>query len=294
MTQPSGLWLVVGAGGMLGRDLTEALRNEGITFETVVSGQMNITEPAEVAQTLRRFRPSVVINTAALTDVDGCESMGERAFAVNAHGPENLARACRETAAFLVHVSTDYVFDGSKKIPYTEEDPPSPLGVYGRSKEEGERLVRKALPDAHCIVRTQWLFGPHGKNFVEAILGRTERTNRLRVVNDQYGAPTYTSDLAVALVTLSHKRATGTFHVTNSGVTSWHGFACRIIELGGVRGVTVEAITSMELARPAPRPSYSVLDNRKFVQCAGYSLRHWEDALQDYLGRRGAGREAWA
>jgi len=277
---------------MLGRDLTDALRNEAIRVETVRSNQMNITEPEGVVETLRRLRPAVVINTAALTDVDGCESMVERAFAVNARGPENLACACRATAAFLVHVSTDYVFDGSKGAPYTEEDHPSPLGVYGRSKEEGERLVREALPGAHCIVRTQWLFGLHGKNFVEAILRQTERTNRLRVVNDQYGAPTYTPDLAAALVTLSRKGATGTFHVTNAGITSWHGFACRIVELGGAHGVTVEEITSKESARPAPRPPYSVLDNQKFARCAGYSLRHWEEALQDYLTRRGARRDA--
>jgi dTDP-4-dehydrorhamnose reductase len=274
---------------MLGSDLTQAVRDAGIAVEAVSSRQMDITQADTVTETLVRLRPPVVINTAALTDVDGCETMVERAFAVNARGPENLARACRETAAFLVHISTDYVFDGSKGAPYIEEDALSPLGVYGRSKAEGERLVRDALPDAHCIVRTQWLFGRHGRNFVESILKQTERTSRLRVVNDQHGSPTYTQDLAEALVTLSRKRARGTFHVTNAGVATWHAFACKIVEGAGTQGVTVHGITSQELGRPAARPAYAVLDNGKFVRCTGRALRHWHEALQDYLTRRASG-----
>lgn len=290
MRQSSERWLVVGASGMLGYDVQAALDHAGIRFEAHRSKEMDVTDPVAVRETLLRLRPSVVINTAAFTDVDGCESMVELASAVNARGPENLARACGETAAFLVHVSTDYVFEGSKGTPYTEEDPLRPLGVYGRSKAEGERLVREILSDAHCIVRSQWLFGRHGKNFVEAILGQAERTRRLRVVNDQYGSPTYTPDLAAALVTLARQRAGGTFHVTNAGVTTWHGFACRIVQLAGGPDVTVEEITSQELGRPAPRPAYSVLDNRKFFRQAGYALRHWDEALQDYLALRNEAR----
>lgn len=286
MSQTTRPWLVVGSGGMLGSDLIEAIREAGIAVEGTHTRQMDLTKPDGITETLVRLKPSVVINTAALTDVDGCETMIDKTFAVNARGPEHLARGCREIAASLIQISTDYVFDGSKSVPYTEEDALSPLGVYGRSKAEGERLVRQTLPDAHCIVRTQWLFGRHGKNFVEAILRQTERAGTLRVVNDQHGSPTYTRDLAEALVTLARKRARGTFHVTNAGVTTWHGFACRIAQSAGTRGVTVDAITSAELTRLAARPPYAVLDNAKFVRFTGGALRHWHEALQDYLRRR--------
>ncbi len=286
MTDFSGPWMVLGAKGMLGTDLTQALRGDGIDTVGLDLDDIDIAQADQVMETIETFRPGIVLNTAALTDVDGCETRVEEAFDVNAGGPENLARACARTGAFLVHISTDYVFDGRKGSPYLEDEPINPLGVYGGSKAEGEVRVRQHLPQGHCIVRTQWLFGLNGKNFVEAILGQAQKRDVLRVVDDQYGCPTFTKDLSTALIMLCRKAAVGTFNVTNSGVTNWHAFACRILDVAGIAGVRVEPMTSAELARPAPRPAYSVLDNTKFSGVTGHVPRPWQEALAEYITRR--------
>jgi dTDP-4-dehydrorhamnose reductase len=271
---------------MLGSELTGFLGRSGIAVVSVDISEIDIRLKESVEGVLGKHSPGVVFNAAALADVDGCERAEDEAFAVNAQGPENLARVCSRIGAFLVHVSTDYVFDGRTDKPYREEDEMNPLGVYGKSKALGEKAVRAVLPQAHCIIRTQWLFGRQGRNFVEAVIERGRDTGALRVVNDQFGSPTYTADLAKAMVRLAHSGASGTFHVTNSGATSWHGFAGKIMELCGLWGVRVEPIKTRELDRPAPRPGYSVLDNAKYVSRVGQPLRRWESALKEYVRRR--------
>lgn len=279
-------WLIIGAKGMLGTDVVNVLCEASIETVGLDIEEVDIQDPASVQRAVRLYKPGLIINAAALTDVDGCERSTEAAFRVNAQGPENVAGAAASEGAFLVHISTDYVFDGGKRIPYTEDDPISPIGVYGNSKAEGETRVRHVLPDSHCIVRTQWLFGLHGKNFVEAILAASETRDVLKVVDDQHGRPTYAADLAHALVALCKKKVRGTVHVANEGDTTWYDFAVAIIDRAGVSNVRVEPTSTKDLGRPAPRPPYSVLDTSRFAGIVGAPLRSWEEALDDYLVHR--------
>jgi dTDP-4-dehydrorhamnose reductase len=281
----NGPYLVIGSRGMLGTDLLDLLVKSGRATVGLDLDQVDIADSVSVKTVMDKYRPSVVINAAALTDVDGCESKSDLAFRVNGEGPANLAKAARDREAYLVHLSTDYVFDGKKRAAYLEDDLTHPLGVYAKSKALGELRIRDALPDNHCIVRTQWLFGIHGRNFVETILSLAKKQKEIRVVNDQHGSPTYSPDLSGAILTLCDKRARGTVHVTNSGETTWYDFAARIVERAGL-GVPVASISSEELKRPAPRPAYAVLDKTRFVSISGRPLRNWEEALDDYLGKR--------
>lgn len=290
MADPLEPCLVIGARGMLGRDLVAILTSAGIKTIALTRDDLDIRDPTAVNETIHAQQPGLVINTAAMTNVDGCESNAEEAFRVNAQGPANLAKAAKECGAFLVHVSTDYVFDGRKGSPYVEADAIRPLGIYGKSKAQGETQVAATLPDRHCIVRTQWLFGPHGKNFVEAILSAARTQDVLKVVDDQWGCPTYTRDLAHGILNLCSIRATGIVHVTNSGETTWHNFAVEILRRAGMEGVRVAAISTSQLDRPAPRPAYSVLDNSRFSHLTGTVLRHWDEALQEYLALRETAR----
>lgn len=278
--------LLVGAKGMLGTELEKILVESDASTVAMDVDEMDVTSWDSVVSAFDRHKPGIVINASGFTDVDGCESHIEDAYRVNALGPENLAKAAQRFGSLLVHVGTDYVFDGSKDIPYKEDDPINPLGVYGKSKADGEIRVREILPHNHCIVRTQWLYGVHGKNFVETIIRLAEKNEVLRVVNDQVGSPTYAPDLAAALVKLVAMRGTGTFHVTNSGHASWCEFARRIVEQSSAGKVRVEPMSSKELQRPAPRPLYSVLDNSKYKEFCGSALRRWEEALDDYLSER--------
>ncbi|MFC1835608.1 dTDP-4-dehydrorhamnose reductase [Thermodesulfobacteriota bacterium] len=278
--------LILGAKGMLGTDLLDLMQRSGVHVIGLDLEEIDIGSAESVERVFARSRPSLVVNVAAMTDVDACETAVDKAFRTNASGPENLAASCASHGTFLVHLSTDYVFDGESRSPYVEEHPTNPLGVYGKSKAEGELAVRRILPHQHCIVRTQWLFGLNGKNFVEAILGLAVKTDTLKVVDDQMGSPTSTIDLADALVRLINLEASGTYHVTNSHAVTWHGFAEKILQIHGIRDVRVEPITTAQLGRPAPRPKNSVLSNSKFAQLAGSSLRPWEEALSHYLELR--------
>jgi dTDP-4-dehydrorhamnose reductase len=273
--------LVSGCKGMLGTDLVRVLASAhtavGVDLE-----EMDITDPRSVEEQVASIAPDVLINAAAYTDVDGSERREALAFRVNAEGAANLALACRRRGVQLIHVSTDYVFDGKEKRPYAEEDPPNPLGVYARSKWEGEKRIREILPEA-CLIRTAWLYGKNGKNFVKAILSQAGRKKRLRVVDDQRGSPTYTLDLAAALQAAAERSLQGTFHVTNREACTWFEFAKRILELSETKDVEVDPISTEELGREAPRPANSVLDCRKFEKATGMRLRAWSDALRDYL-----------
>lgn len=277
--------LILGSRGMLGHDLLRAFANSG--HETVAAGraELDITDARAVSRFIQRLRPRWVILAAAYTRVDDCESNRDLAFAVNAQGPKQVASACREANAGLCFVSTDYVFDGGKATPYTEEDATNPQNVYGESKLAGEKNVREVC-DEFLIVRSSWLYGLHGKNFVETILEKAQSQPELNVVDDQVGAPTWTADLAAGIVSLVEKGAAGVVHVTNAGSCSWYEFAKHILQLGGVTGVAVHPVSSGQFQAPARRPAYSRLASGRFQKLAGHALQPWQHALAQYLLER--------
>lgn len=255
----------------------------------MLPGNFDILDESAVRSTVAAIKPDWVIHCAAYTNVDGCEKEPDKAYAVNAAGAGNVARACWGAGARMLYVGTDYVYDGRKGSPYVETDKTGPLNVYGDSKLKGESEAQGVLPDA-LIVRTAWLFGLNGPNFVEAILGQVGKRDELDVVDDQVGSPTFTIDLADALVRLVDGGASGIVHVSNEGNCSWHGFAVRILELAGVAGMKVNPITTEKLGRPALRPAWSVLSKDKYASVTGHRLRGWEDALAEYMKLRGGMR----
>ncbi len=274
--------LVTGARGMLGRDLCEALsgRQEvvGVDLE-----DFDVTVEAAVRDALAAAKPEAVVHCAAWTDVDGCERDPTRAFQHNAQGTWNVAAAAAETGAAVVYMSTDYVFDGKKGEPYTEFDAPNPLNVYGASKLAGEGAVRDLVP-RHYIVRSAWLFGAGGENFVSTILKAAADRDEIRVVGDQFGSPTYARDLAdaIANLVLSERLLPGTYHLVNSGVCSWAELAAEALTAAG-KSVRVEPITSAEWPSPAPRPAYSALRSRWLELQSIPALRDWREAVRSYL-----------
>lgn len=272
--------LIVGANGMLGRDLASLL---GGRCRGVDLAEMDIASLESVERVVTALRPSVVVNCAAYTDVDGCESNRELAMRVNGEGVGHLALVTRGIGAKLVQVSTDYVFDGSKGSPYLETDAVHPLSVYGESKLLGERNA--VLNPDHLVVRTQWLYGLHGKNFVETMLRLAGEKDQLGVVDDQIGSPTWTVDLAGALVALIERGCRGVYHAANAGFCSWNGFARAIFAEAGL-SVEVRGMTTVELNRPAQRPLHSTLDCAKLVRDCGFQPQPWREALRNYLGVR--------
>ena len=272
--------LVIGANGMLGRDLMDTLDGDvrGVDIDDI-----DITQADSVRRVLLTLKPRVIINAAAYTDVDGCESNRERAIEVNGEGVAWLAMTAGEIGAKLVQISTDYVFDGSKEAPYDEEDLPHPLSMYGQSKFAGE-LNAKIAPE-WLIVRTQWLYGLHGKNFVETMLRMGSERNELAVVTDQIGCPTWSMDVCGAVKALLKAGCSGIYHAVNAGSCSWNEFAKAIFEEAGME-VTVNPMTSDQLNRPAPRPAHSVLDTSKLIRDAGFQPRPWREALREYLRQR--------
>lgn len=272
--------LVVGANGMLGHDLMQVLSGE---IRGVDIGDIDITSIESVQRVLLTLKPAVIINAAAYTDVDGCETRRDLAMQVNGEGVGNLALTAREIGARLVQISTDYVFDGGKGSPYVEDDPTQPLSVYGESKLAGELNVRMA-PD-YLIVRTQWLYGVHGKNFVETMLRLAGEQKELAVVDDQVGSPTWTVDLSMAIRALLEKGCCGTYHVANAGYCSWNEFARTIFAEAGME-ITVRPMTTKDLDRPARRPLYSTLDCGKLIRDTGFRPGPWQDALGKYLQLR--------
>lgn len=279
--------LVIGAKGMLGRDLVEILHSS-FPIDEVFGwdiDEIDIREENSTVAKIESIRPETVINLAAYTDVDGCELNEEKAFAINAEGMKHVALGAQRYRAKVVYLSTDYVFDGNKSEPYLEDDPPHPLNVYGRSKLKGEQYVQELAKDA-LIVRTQWLYGRYGKNFVTSILHQAREKRVLSIVNDQMGSPTYTADLAKAISVLIQSDATGIFHVANGDCCTWYTFGQAILKLSGMEGVEVIPISSKELGRPAPRPSYSVLSTQKLKRKTGMTLRPWSEAVKDYLAAK--------
>jgi dTDP-4-dehydrorhamnose reductase len=275
--------LVLGSNGMLGRDLIDVLSARWDVAGADVE-QVDIADAAATMSFVAAQAPSIVINAAARTDVDGCEGDPDGAFAVNARGAGNVADACRASASRMIQISTDYVFDGLKGEPYRESDRPNPQSVYGKSKRAGEEAVEETLSN-YLIVRTSWLFGEHGKNFVDTILKAASERSVLEVVGDQYGCPTYARDLAKAIGSLLMTDCRGIVNVTNSGVCSWCEYARAILELGGISGVRVNEITSERLSRPAPRPPFSALDGSRYAGLTGAPMRQWREAVGEYIKR---------
>ena len=268
--------LITGAGGQLGHDLTAVLTTHDVKATDLA--HLDITNRATVVSAVADFRPDLIINSAAYNDVDGAEWAQGEAFAINGNGPGNLADAAAEAGIKLVHISSDYVFDGRKGSPYTEEDEPNPLNMYGRSKREGELRVLNSKASA-CVLRTAWLYGINGKNFVKAILNAAKRGEPLKVVADQVGSPTSSRDLAHAISSLIRTSARGLFHVVNSGACSRFEFAKAIVR-GSVR---VDPITTAEDGRRAHRPLSTALASVRWEATGLTPLRPWEAALDDFL-----------
>ena len=281
---------VLGSAGQLGRDLVPRLAGEVVSL---TRADLDLAKPETIAPAVERVRPAVLVNCAAYNFVDKAEAEPEAAFAVNAWGVRELARACAAAGVKLVHISTDYVFglDAGRTTPLTEDDPPGPVSVYGLSKLAGEYVVRAASPD-NLVVRTCGLYGVWGSggkggNFVETMLRVAGQGKPLRVVHDQRCTPTYTADLAAALAGLIAAGASGLFHVTSGGGCSWYEFAAEIFRLTGV-AADLSPISSAQFGAAAGRPPYSILSNAKLASGAGTPPRPWPEALAAYLAERAA------
>jgi dTDP-4-dehydrorhamnose reductase len=269
--------LITGADGQLGHELQRSLKDH--TLLLGIWPRFDVLKGEVEKQTLEA-KAEVVIHTAAYTDVDGAERDPHSAMAINAEGTERVARAAAKSGARLIYLSTDYVFDGKKSTPYGETDEPNPLNAYGRSKLEGERRALASCPNT-LVLRTAWMYGAHGKNFVKTVMHRALAQPELRVVVDQWGCPTHAGDLAEAMARMLSLDLHGVVHATGAGSCTWHEFACAIVSLMGV-SVPVHPITTAEAKRAAPRPPYAVLSNRVLAK-RGIVLPHWKDSLTRFF-----------
>ncbi len=281
---------IIGANGQLGSALENQFRATPFNIALARRPEVDLADVASIKGFIAGCEPSIVINAAAYTAVDNAESDPENAYAVNASGPAHLAEICRSLRIPLVHYSTDYVFDGSKSGAYDETDPVSPVGVYGKSKSAGEEKIRAILP-RHIIIRTSWLYGLHGNNFVKTMLKLGQTHETLRVVSDQQGCPTFAGDLAAAALQIvgsvfsGENEIWGTYHYANTGATSWHGFAAEIFRLAAqipsykMACQAIDPIPTAEYPTPARRPPNSVLDCSKIRKTFGIEIPHWKESL---------------
>lgn len=280
-------WLVTGAAGMLGRDTVEELLRRGEDVVGLAHAALDITDPGDVRRVLTEHEPDLVVNCAAYTAVDDAETDEETALRVNGVGPRLLAQACAEHGARLIHVSTDYVFDGeARSTPYPEDHTPAPRTAYGRTKLVGEQAVLATLPDASVVLRTAWLYGAHGGNFVRTMIDLERRRDTLDVVDDQRGQPTWSADVAVRIADLGPRigpETNGVLHATNSGETTWFELAREVFRLIDADPDRVHPTTSAAFTRPAPRPAYSVLGHSRWPQTGLGPLRDWRTALHEAL-----------
>jgi dTDP-4-dehydrorhamnose reductase len=276
--------IVTGAKGMLGSDLCVELASAGhdvIETDVASDKHLDITDTESIRCLLAHEKPIWVVNCAAYTKVDACETDEETATLLNGTAPGYLASECASLGIKLLHISTDYVFDGRKEVPYNEDDPTNPISAYGRSKLKGELAVISSMKN-YIIVRTQWLFGENGPNFVDTILKLAREHGTVNVVNDQFGSPTYSKDLSKAIRLLIENDARGVFHVCNRGKTSWFEFAKKAVELCLIPA-SVNPVSTEEFPRPAKRPANSILSTKKFTQATGKIMSPWQIALQEYL-----------
>lgn len=284
--------LIIGHKGQLGYDLQKQADEKSFEYQGLDLPELDITNAAQVEKQIADSKASLLINSAAYTAVDKAESEPELAFKVNRDGAANLAHACKNLHIPMIHISTDYVFDGLKNNPYCEEDTVNPSGVYGISKEEGERAVCNIL-ESHIIIRTAWLYGTHGNNFVKTMLRLCQERETLRVVADQHGCPTCAADLAEAIVTIAdhlrngRKMIWGTYHYCGQGITTWHEFTEKILEYAAsyisVKTRKVEAITTAEYPTPAKRPAYSALNCDKIAENFEIMTKPWQESLKKTL-----------
>ena len=273
--------IITGCNGQLGREMNRLYAgNTDIELINTDVGELDITSIDAVMKLAKEVKPYAIINCAAYTAVDACETNQDIAFKVNTIGPRNLAIAARETGAKLLHVSTDYVFDGTKETPYYESDPICPQSVYGSTKAEAEKMVQQ-MADRYFILRTAWLYGD-GKNFAKTMLRLAETNDTVKVVGDQYGTPTSAYELAKGIDSLLFSDNYGLFHATCEGSCNWAEFAAEIFRLAG-KDTKVQAITTAEYGAPANRPAHSVLENYMFKMTNGYLFADWHDAIEKYL-----------
>jgi dTDP-4-dehydrorhamnose reductase len=276
--------ILLGGKGLLGTNIAPILNK---TFDLTICDidAWDITDRSSGERHIEEYRPDVLINLAAMTDVDGCEDKRELAERVNGYGAGVLADLSREHNIRFVHISTDYVFDGTKTLPYKENDLPNPISAYGTTKLMGERAVMEKNPSS-LILRAQWLYGKGGENFITKVVKIAKQSGTVRVVNDQRGSPTYAKDLAEPLIALLEKGRTGIYHLANSGSCTWFEFAGEIFRLLEI-DTAIIPISSDELERKAPRPSYSVFDMWKYQKNTGLKMRPWQEALREYLAMTG-------
>lgn len=283
---------LVGGRGMLARKVRQCLPSSYRLVE-LNRPEFDLTDRGKVFDSLRRIKPEVIVNCAAFTQVDACETQQAVSELVNGVGPGFLAAAAAELGATLVHISSDYVFDGKNSTPYREDNLLNPQSAYGRSKLQGERAILDSSLDKYFIIRTSWLYGPGGKNFVETIARLARDREELRIVADQVGSPTYTGDLAEAIFALVETKDYGIYHFSNRGECSWYEFAQEIVSLlkGNGEILKVERllpITTAEYPLPAKRPAYSVLSKKKYQDVTGKEVPSWQDGLKRYISERGA------
>jgi dTDP-4-dehydrorhamnose reductase len=273
--------LVVGSRGMLGTDLMAVL-SPAYDVRGVDLPDLDITQLEKCLAKVKELLPDILINAAAFTQVDRCETNEKDAFLINGYGAGNLAKAAAAAGSLLIHYSTDYIFDGLKQEPYLEEDVPNPKSVYGKSKLLGETLIREYC-SKHMILRTSWLFGLNGANFIRTILDVARKGAPLRVVNDQKGSPTYSRDLAAHTRIMVEAGCRGTYHVTNSGSCTWYDLASCALEWAGIHTVPIAPVSTSEFPRPAQRPANSVLANSRLERDGLPSMRSWQLAAREYV-----------
>ena len=274
-------WLITGAAGMVASDLKRALTGRGEDVVALSKSDLDITSTRRVQQAIGDARPDVIVNCAAWTRVDDAETNEPAANAINGSAVELLAHAVNRVSSRLIHLSTDFVFDGTKRTPYEINDRTAPLSAYGRSKLLGE--IAAAHAERHVVLRSSWLFGHNGPNFVEAIRRQIVKgTNPLRVVEDQKGRPTYTPHLAEAIIRIAHSEANGIFHYADEPECTWFDFARAIVEELGA-AIDVKPVTTAEFPRPATRPAYSVLSTERYERVTGVRPASWREGLHEYL-----------
>jgi dTDP-4-dehydrorhamnose reductase len=274
-------WLITGGGGMLAVDLRDRLLARGADLRVARRADLDVRDADAVRRAVRAVAPDVLVNCAGWTAVDDAESQEEEALAVNGLAVRHLAAECAATGARLIHISTDYVFDGTAREPYPEDAPTAPVSAYGRTKLAGELAVRELLPDTGYIVRTAWLYGAHGPNFVRTMMRLAREHEKVHVVDDQVGQPTWTGDLADQIIMLGLSTAPpGVYHGTSSGATSWYGLAGEIFTLLGLDSDRVRPVSSTAFPRPAVRPAYCVLGHGRWAATGLPPIRDWRAALR--------------
>ncbi len=279
--------LITGSGGMLAQDLIQQIQEEQWRYHAFTKRELDITEPESIAKHLLQIKPDVLVNCAAYTQVDQAENDEINAKRVNQEGAGHLAHFCREYQIKLVHLSTDFVFDGKQAEPYTESNRPNPTGIYGHTKRAGEEAILQQTTDA-IIVRTSWLHGVGGKNFVKTMLRLAQKQPEIKVVDDQIGSPTWTVDLAQALIHLLKVGASGIIHFSNRGQCSWYEFAQKAIQIAHQQGILpqktpVLSMPSSEYPTPAKRPAFSVLNCKKYTELTGQTPPHWQAGLAQMI-----------